>query len=108
MDVKVTNIIEEFESKQSNYLNTYLIKALKDIKRYMKASDEELYQRGVNLTKDDLKKGKIKVLNYLKIKKIANISKVYEYFMNDFDSISGNFAKCDEIIAEYRNEMNIL
>ena len=100
--------IETFEKEKSELLKVYLIKSLKDIKRYMKASDEELYQRGLDLTKDELKKGKLRLLKYLDIGNIVRIANVYEYFMNDFDSISENFAKCDEIISEYKNEMNIL
>lgn len=103
-----TKIIEKFEKEKSELLKSYLIKSLKDIKKYMKASDEELYQRGVDLTREELKKGKLRLLKYLNLDSIIRIANIYEYFMNDFDSISENFSKCDEIIAEYKNEINIL
>lgn len=101
-------LIEKYEKEKSELLKSYLIAALKDVKKYMKLSDEEIYQRGSDLTKDELKECELRILKYLDIGKISQIINVYIYFTNSFSSISKNFAKCDKIIVEYRRKMESL
>lgn len=96
------------EKEKMEKLKLYLAKALKDVKRFEKSTDEELYQRGVDVTKAELKKGKQKLFKYLKIRTIEQMIEQYEFFMYEFDSISKYFAKCDEMVISLKNEVSIL
>ena len=92
------------ETEQYERMVKYLSLSLRDIKMYIKLPDSELYQRDVRLSRDELKKCKLKILSYMKYKKLGDIAKVYEIFLNNEESISPYLKICDEIIHQYKKQ----
>ena len=93
------------EKEEFNKLIKYFILSLKQIKKYAIISESELYERDIGVTKEEIKKCKIKILKYMKYKNIKDIARVYEDFLEEEFCISLYLRECNSIIKQYKKQV---
>ena len=99
----MNNVVDEKE--EFDYLIKCFSISLKEIKKYMKMSDSELYERDIEISLDELKKCKVKILNYMNYKNISNIAKQYESFETYEVAVLPYLKKCNKIIEQYKKQV---
>lgn len=93
------------EKEAFDKLIKYLSITLREIKKYMKLSDAELYERDIGMTIEELKKCKIKVLNYMNCKNINTIVKRYDFFQTYEENVLPYLKECNNIVKQYKKQV---
>lgn len=93
------------EKEAFDKLIKYLSLTLREIKKYLKMSDAELYERDIGMTIEELKKCKVKVLNYMNCKNINSIAQRYDFFQTYEEAILPYLKECNNIVKQYKKQV---